>query len=338
MAATYSPFITDDALHAMADSIDTGQDFTLDELAANAFSTNTTALNVVHHEIHRIDDKEDGGGGDEERDYIISTLKLFTLRVALQDVAGSTVTDLDGETLVASLVYDANDSQPVEELSATGEPPLLNVKAALEEGVATFRLRVTVLTSLCEKRNFRVRVQSPAFPELCHAVTAPFKTITKLRRGVREKAERERVVEARENTPPAHFAPAPLIERTANKRALDMVSAFDDPFATPEATAAKVTSPSRRDDEDAAAFLEATTASTRSLDAMWDAVQLNGRRLMELQAQQLSLYKELRALRSIRAKGEEADGGKEAEEPEEAEDEGAPPLAAVSAGEAEDPA
>lgn len=280
-------------------------EFELDELTA-AFAAaedgeEIAALNVTYHEIHRVDSVE---GNPAMNDSIISTLKYFQLHVTLQGVGGKTVTSRDGTEVLASLVYD--DITPVEELSATFEPPLIGGRAALDEGVATFRLRVTVLTSLCYKRNFRVKVWAPSSPELDVAVTNPFKTITKLRRGVREKADKAAAAQAEaeametaDNTPALNHIPlSPSPPRTAIKRGADAitVSATADAFGVEEAGRT-------------GGSAGAAAAAARGLDKMWEAVQLNGQRLMELQAQQKSLYDELQALRAMRARHEAIGAG-----------------------------
>jgi len=69
-----------------------------------------------------------------------------------------------------------------EELSATLEPPLLGGDAILEDGIASFKLRITVLSSLCRANRFRVKVACAESPTLL-VMSTPMRTITKLRRG-----------------------------------------------------------------------------------------------------------------------------------------------------------
>lgn len=98
-------------------------------------------------------------------------------------------------TLRAALVYEHGGA--VEELSTTLEPALLGGEAVLKDGVASFKLRISVLSSLCQMKRFRVQVTCVERPELAPVATAPVRTITKLRRGPREPvAGREAEAEA----------------------------------------------------------------------------------------------------------------------------------------------
>ena len=180
-----APEIYDDASYALS-ALDTGQADTivLDTgqaagLTALAMPTNLhgARLEVVRFEPHRTDR---AGTADEE--LIMSTLKYFALEVGVRH--GSTFTTrADGLALRAVLVYDETGT-PVNALSSTGEPPLLGCDAVVEDGVASFKLRITVLSSLIDSK-FRVEVGAVGEPAMAAATTAAVKTITKLKRGPR---------------------------------------------------------------------------------------------------------------------------------------------------------
>ena len=268
--------------------LDTGQ-----LLDAAAETIGDKALAVTFHEIHREDEGESG-----EREMITSTLKYFSLHMAVQSpVTGDLLFDFDGTTLIASLVYD--NGELVTDVSATLEPPLLAAagecppKAVVEGGVATFRLRITVLSSLCNKHNFCVRVTSQEFPELS-ATTAAVKTITKLRRGVRGGEATTRDAPVKRQLLAAERMPLACAENGAT-------------------TPATLTGSAKRlcalgeshgkcgmDEASLGQCLDRTLGAEAvgNLDELWDQVAQNGARLLELQAQQRKLFKELRALKS----------------------------------------
>lgn len=285
--------------------LDTGQAIDACALMAYATPPADEQLAVTFHEIHRYDPVEGGG-----RELITSTLKYFTLHIAVQDAHGELLFHRDGTALVASLVYESGEA--VEALSATLEPPLLaaagekNPKAIVEGGCASFKLRITVLSSLCGKQNFRVRVLSEEHPELA-CVTAATKTITKLRRGVREPAGGKGGNASLAKTIKKHATPLAEENGAAvaaaggaacgSKRALSLVN---DEYACVQGVASceQGVAPCEMDEADEAdPYGLAESLASHTLDELWDQVSLNGARLLELQAQQRTLFKELRALK-----------------------------------------
>lgn len=258
-------------------------------------NNNPAQLAVTFHEIHRIDECDDGS-----QELITSTLKYFALHLAVQDSEGDLAFNLDGITLVASLIYD--DGQLVEELSATHEPPLLAAKgetppkAIIEGGVAVLNLRITVLSSLCNKRSFRVRVASIDGPDLT-VTTAAVKTITKLRRASRGSADRVMLPAA-----PASPLSSPLTERLVSPNAEAIIEPVGgacgakrgfDVIGDVHACQDKGKCVSWAGDR---ACIE-TDCAGHTLDQLWDQVAANGARLLELQEQQRRLFKELRVLK-----------------------------------------
>jgi len=231
-------------------SHDTGQ-------AAFRIDEEHLTLGIISHDIHRIDEAADGS-----IENVMSTLKAFVLRIGLFDGDISEPTRAeDGLSLTASLVYD--DGQPVEELSVTQEPPLLASAVTLANGVATFKLRITVLTTLCRGNKFRVKIVAPERPELAVA-TAPMRTITKLRRPLKDKREATKLEPS-----------CSLLAGTKRSSELD------------ECLLGHL----ERLDE-----LEASL-SPQSLNDLWDEVNSNSSLLLKLQKQQGELFRELRELR-----------------------------------------
>jgi hypothetical protein len=246
---------------------------------------NAESLAVTFHEIHRIDEV------DGRRELITSTLKYFNLHVAVQADNGELLYHLDGTSLEAHLVYE--NGAMVDALSATLEPPLLAAagecppKATIEGGCATFRVRITVLSSLCNKQSFCVRVTSLERPELS-VCTEPTKTITKLRRGAREP--RASVHATDEN------GAFPGGGSCGSKRALSHVAATGE-YERSYVPGCLMELPSCEMDEARLGCCVPGALSVHSLDELWDQVADNGARLLELQAQQRKLFTELRSLK-----------------------------------------
>jgi len=258
--------------------LDTGQ-LVSDQLVP--FVTADESLAIAHHEIHRV---------DEPDELIISTLKYFQLHCEVQSMAGDLLYHLDGKTLVADLLYE--DGNKVEDLSVTFEPPLLGdggacpPKALIEGGCASFKLRITVLSSLCQKRLFRVRITSDERPELC-VLSKTVKTITKLRRSVRDPRAATLGQSRRES-----LGELSALQPSVGKRALTQVA---DEFTcslhevSESCNLTQITFECTGDGETTGAY---------SIDELWEQVATNGSRLLELQVQQRRLFKELRTLRA----------------------------------------
>jgi len=278
----------------MAD-LDTGQQMARlnshDCSTALAWLSDPT-LAIEHHEIHRIDEID-----GEQRELVTSTLKAFKLRVAVQTAAGDMLTDIDGMALKATLVYE--DGSLVEEVSATQEPPLLGGQAIVEDGVASFRLRITVLTSLCHARRFRVKLHVDGCPDLS-CISAAVKTITKLRRGSRgsreeREAARERGAASCSPSDDAVGDSSSPWPACGGKRSLGILDSLEgwqqakccDLDTSATALGGDATECAAAEDD----------LSSHTLDQLWDEIHDNGTKLLELQKQQRVLFKQLRAIR-----------------------------------------
>jgi len=172
--------------------------------------------------------------------------------------------------LKAKLIY--NEGQLVDELSVNQEPPLLGGDAILDdEGVASFKLRITVLSSLCHGRHFRIQVNAIDHPDLL-VRSEPMKTLTKLKRNPVLKSKGRGL---------PHDAADPLRE-------------------------GKLTVCGKHELELEPILLEGGDALGRGLvaDELWSEVLSNSLLLIELQHQQRKLFAELRELRELRQKCE----------------------------------
>jgi len=239
---------------------------------------------IAHQEIHKVD--------EILNESIISTLKYFQLHIDLREQGtGELAFDHDGMTLVASLVYE-EDGLPVEDVSATFEPPLLGdggtcpPKAVIEGGCAMFKLRITVLSSLCQKRSFKVQVASEDQPSLV-VLSDAVKTITKLKRTARPSAARRASTDdesaCSSKRPFAQVGDDFVCSLHELSKYCDMDEEEMEEHGTLECLGAG----------------EAMSAvGTHTIDELWDEVATNGSRLLELQAQQRRLFKELRVLRA----------------------------------------
>jgi hypothetical protein len=193
---------------------------------------------------------------------VMSTLRYFILRVGIFEGDGATPTDAeDGLRLKATLVYEQNGSR-VEELSATLEPPLLGGEAIIDHGIAAFKLRITVLSSLCRGNRFRVQVTCAERSDF-DVYTAPIRTITKLRRPPGKKAAAKAAAAAMGESGPRCELESFLLD----------------------------------DLEEECGLVPGDTSAKRTLDDLWSRVQENRSLLLSLQQEQQELFREIRDLR-----------------------------------------
>ena len=146
-----------------------------------ALAAGTKCLRIVEHTVHKSDPTDNDDDGPS---YLISTLKEFNFRVELCEDETRVKTH-DPCTLSLTLLYESG--KPVEQL---GEVPVLTGgQAMLENGIASFRVKVHALSSTRQQQRFRIEARldgkSHALgadtPELVVS-SQPFRTLTKLHR------------------------------------------------------------------------------------------------------------------------------------------------------------
>lgn len=132
-------------------------------------------LRIETHQVHRMD-------GDE---LIVSTLKDINVSVALVDERDEIIHDAPGMAVAAHLIYESG--QPVEQVDRH-QPVIRGGSGMMQDGVAAFKLRVNVLSSLRQNQRFRV-LFTCAHDQLgkLEVITSAMRTITKLHRGPREQ-------------------------------------------------------------------------------------------------------------------------------------------------------
>lgn len=140
-------------------------------------------LKILEHRVHKVEMRtRENGEGEEE--LVVSNLRPFTLKVGVHDHMDAPILDCS-LPLTASLLYE--NGLPVKQTSSS-EPLLVGETDVVAlQGAATFKLRITSLSSHRDKQRFRIQV-APQDPEL-HShepqlivVTDPMKSVTKLGR------------------------------------------------------------------------------------------------------------------------------------------------------------
>jgi|LauGreDrversion2_2_1035103.scaffolds.fasta_scaffold25455_1 hypothetical protein len=250
-------------------------------------------LHILQHDVHRLDNAMDG-----TPENVMSTLRYFILRVGIFEGDGATPTDAeDGLRLKATLVYEQNGSR-VEELSATLEPPLLGGEAIIDHGIAAFKLRITVLSSLCRGNRFRVQVTCAERSDF-DVYTAPIRTITKLRRPPGKKAAAKAAAAAMGESGPRCELESFLLDDLEEECGL----VPGDTSAKPQAAigesgpSGELESFLLNDLEEECGLVPGGTSAKRTLDDLWSRVQENRSLLLSLQQEQQELFREIRDLR-----------------------------------------
>jgi len=140
-------------------------------------------LKILEHRVHKVElrTKETG---EQEEELVVSNLRPFTLKVGVHDHLDQPMIDCS-LPLRASLLYE--NGLPVKQTS-TSEPLLVGETDVVAlQGAATFKLRITSLSSHRDKQRFRIQVAPQDVevqmrePGLC-VVTDPMKSVTKLGR------------------------------------------------------------------------------------------------------------------------------------------------------------
>ena len=137
-------------------------------------------LRINEHTVHRCDPC------GNNTDYVISTLKDFALGVELVDGAGVVHTH-EPITLTLQLVYESG--KEVEQVGGTPNVVVVSGGGLMHEGRTTWRLKVSVLSSLRTQQRFRLLISAPDEHSIAPVHTQPFRTLTKLYRPPKRTAE-----------------------------------------------------------------------------------------------------------------------------------------------------
>jgi hypothetical protein len=147
-------------------------------------------LKVLEHKVHKIEIHEKENGEVEE-EQVVSNLRPFTLKVGVTDHLDRPVLD-SSVPLRATLLYE--NGLPVQQASSS-EPLIVGETSVVAlHGTATFKLRITSLSSHRDKQRFRIQVE-PQDAEVAlqepHliVVTQPMKSVTKLGRATPGSAQ-----------------------------------------------------------------------------------------------------------------------------------------------------
>jgi len=140
-------------------------------------------LKILEHRVHKVEMRHQESGEAEE-ELVVSNLRPFTLKVGVHDALDMPILDC-ALPLRASLLYE--NGLPVKQTSSS-EPLLVGETDVVAlQGAATFKLRITSLSSQRDKSRFRIQVSPQDLdvvqlePLLC-VVTDPMKSVTKLGR------------------------------------------------------------------------------------------------------------------------------------------------------------
>lgn len=122
--------------------------------------------------------------GENEEELVVSNLRPFILKVGVQSASNSPVDDCS-LPLRAELLYE--NGLPVKQTSSS-EPLLVGETDVVAlQGAATFKLRITSLSSHRDKQRFRIQVspqdeRTARLERQLVVVTDPMKSVTKLGR------------------------------------------------------------------------------------------------------------------------------------------------------------
>ena len=150
---------------------------------ATALVTSGRKLKILEHRVHKVEMRTKDNG-EQEEELVVSNLRPFTLKVGVLDHLDQPLNDCT-LPLRASLLYE--NGLPVKQTS-TSEPLLVGETDVVAlQGSATFKLRITSLSSHRDKQRFRIQV-APQDVEMqlsepnLQVVTDPMKSVTKLGR------------------------------------------------------------------------------------------------------------------------------------------------------------
>lgn len=140
-------------------------------------------LKILEHRVHKVEMRA-RENDEAEEELIVSNLRPFLLKVGVHDHMDQPILDCS-IPLRAALLYE--NGLPVMQTSSS-EPLLVGETDVVAlQGSATFKLRITSLSSHRDKQRFRIHVSPTSSdllssePSLC-VVTDPMKSVTKLGR------------------------------------------------------------------------------------------------------------------------------------------------------------
>ena len=115
-------------------------------------------LKILEHRVHKVENRTKENG-EQEEELVVSNLRPFTLKVGVLDVHDQPL--LDGNLpLRATLLYE--NGLPVKQTSSS-EPLLVGETDVVAlQGAATFKLRITSLSSHRDKQRFRIQIEPQA--------------------------------------------------------------------------------------------------------------------------------------------------------------------------------
>lgn len=140
-------------------------------------------LKILEHRVHKVE-MRNKDNGDTEDELVVSNLRPFTVKVGVHDASDAPILDCS-LPLRASLLYE--NGLPVKQTSSS-EPLLVGETDVVAlQGAATFKLRITSLSSHRDKQRFRIQVppqeeELQRIEPLLSVVTDPMKSVTKLGR------------------------------------------------------------------------------------------------------------------------------------------------------------
>ena len=146
-------------------------------------------LKILEHRVHKVEARTKENG-EQEEELVVSNLRPFTVKVGVFDHLDQPMHDCS-LPLRATLLYE--NGLPVKQTS-TSEPLLVGETDVVAlQGSATFKLRITSLSSHRDKQRFRIQVAPQELElqlseaNLC-VVTDPMKSVTKLGRNSQANA------------------------------------------------------------------------------------------------------------------------------------------------------
>lgn len=150
---------------------------------ATALVTSGRKLKIMEHRVHKMEMRVKESG-EQEEELVVSNTRPFSLKVGVHDANDRPLLDFS-LPLRATLLYE--NGLPVKQTSSS-EPLLVGETDVVAlRGTATFRLRITSLSSHRDKRRFRIQVAPQDYElersePLLTCVTDPMKSVTKLGR------------------------------------------------------------------------------------------------------------------------------------------------------------